>query len=355
MIEFLSAFIGVFLITTLLTPICSRIGLVDKPDKRKSHNDDVPLIGGLAMFASCSLAALFFVPHSSEMTYLLAACGLLVMTGSIDDRFNLHYYIRLVIQALAAIMLIWGAQNKLVSFGYVYGIGELTLGWLAIPITIIGIIGIINAYNMIDGIDGLSGGITLISVIGLYLLITDSIADGANSILLLLIGALAAYLIMNLHFLPKWTPKIFMGDAGSMVLGFIMASFLIRYSQGTKQIIMPVTALWLTAVPLMDIFVTTIRRIRHKRNPLHPDRTHVHYIFMRAGFKQETTLLIILTFQTIAVACGLALEVYGSSTLSFFAFGLLFLVYLQFISHAFKVARFIRRYKKRKATTREDS
>jgi UDP-GlcNAc:undecaprenyl-phosphate GlcNAc-1-phosphate transferase len=350
MTQFLSAFIGVFLVTALLNPICSKIGLIDKPCKRKNHEEDTPLIGGLAMFASCSLAALFFVPHSSEMTYLLAASGLLVMTGSIDDRFDVHYYIRLVIQALAAAMLIWGVHNKLLSFGYIAGIGDLTLGWLSIPITMIGVIGIINAYNMIDGIDGLSGGITLISAIGLYYLIGNSIADGAHSILLLLIGSLSAYLIMNLQILPNWTPKIFMGDAGSMLLGFIMAAFLIRYSQGEKEILMPVTALWLTAIPLMDIFVTTVRRLRHKKNPLHPDKTHIHHIFLRAGFKKETTLLVILSFQTIAVMCGIVFEKMGSSTLSFAAFAFLFFIYQHFIGHAFKVAKFL---KKRKKSTDE--
>ena len=346
MIKFTVAFIGVFLITLLLRPLSNRIGLVDRPTDRKQHNGEIPLIGGIAMFASCSLAALFFVPHSSDMTYLLAACGLLVMTGSIDDKYDIHYRIRFFVQTLCAAMLIWGANTQLMSFGNIFGYFELNLWWFSIPITLFAVVGMINAYNMIDGIDGLSGGLCLISSIGLYFLLSEKISDGATNILLLMIGALFAYLILNLHIFPKWTSKVFMGDAGSMLIGFVITAFLIRYSQSPKQIIMPVTALWLAAVPLMDIFVTSIRRLKQGKNPFHPDRTHIHHIFLRAGFKKETTLIIILLFQAFTVATGIYMESIGIAPLSAIAFIALFLVYLQFIKHSFKAAKLLREYKK---------
>jgi len=347
MIEASVSFFGVFFATFVLTPITNRLGLVDTPNHRKVHDGNIPLVGGIAMFATTALAALFFVPSSSEMGFLLAACALLTMTGSLDDRYDLHYQIRLGVQALSACLLIWGANTSLMSFGDLFGAGEIELGWLSIPITIIAVIGMINAFNMIDGIDGLSGGLSLITVTALYFLIGDKIADGASNILLLMIGALAAYLIMNLHIFPKWTPKIFMGDAGSMVLGFAITAFLIRYSQGSKEIMMPVTALWLVAVPLMDIFVTCIRRVRHKKSPFHPDKTHVHHIFMRAGFSKRTTLLIILAFHGTAVVIGYSLEtLVNSYIISFSAFCLLFLAYLEFIKHSFKASKWIRKITK---------
>ena len=348
MLEFISASIGVFIITWLLIPLSSRVGLVDKPNARKKHEGDIPLIGGLAMFASCTIAAFFFVPHSSEMTFLLAACGLLVMTGSIDDRFNLHYYIRLGVQALAAAMLIWGANTQLTSFGNLFDFGDIQLGWLSTPITFIAVIGMINAFNMIDGIDGLSGGLTLISALGLYFLIGDKISDGAQNILLLLMGALSAYLILNVHIFPKWTTKIFMGDAGSMVIGYIITAFLIRYSQENKQIMMPVTALWVAGIPLLDILVTTIRRVRHSKNPFHPDRTHIHHIFMRAGFSKITTLTTLLAIQTVFVGIGVSLQNLTTSSISLVFFIVFFLVYLNIISHAFKVSKYLRRKKRKR-------
>ncbi|GGX60369.1 undecaprenyl-phosphate alpha-N-acetylglucosaminyl 1-phosphate transferase [Saccharospirillum salsuginis] len=296
------------------------------------------------MFATTALAALFFVPASSEMGFLLAACALLTMTGSIDDRYDLHYQLRLGVQALSACLMIWGANTSLLSFGDIFGFGDIKLGFLSIPITIVAVIGMINAFNMIDGIDGLSGGLSLITVTALYFLIGDRIADGASNILLLMIGALTAYLIMNLHIFPKWTPKIFMGDAGSMVLGFTITAFLIRYSQGIKEIMMPVTGLWLVAVPLMDIFVTCIRRIRHGRSPFHPDRTHVHHIFMKAGLSRRNTLLVILAFHSIAVTIGVVLETtIHSDYISFIFFAVLFFAYLEFIKHSFKASKWIKR------------
>ncbi|WP_028672280.1 undecaprenyl-phosphate alpha-N-acetylglucosaminyl 1-phosphate transferase [Saccharospirillum impatiens] len=344
MIELSVSFFGVFFATFVLTPITNRLGLVDTPDHRKVHDGNIPLVGGIAMFATTALAALFFVPSSSEMAFLLAACALLTMTGSIDDRYDLHYKLRLGVQALSACLLIWGANTSLQSFGNVLGFGDLQLGLFSTPITIIAVIGMINAFNMIDGIDGLSGGLSLITVTALYFLIGDQIADGASNILLLLIGALSAYLVMNLHVFPKWTPKIFMGDAGSMVLGFIITAFLIRYSQGSKQIMMPVTALWLVAVPLLDIFVTCIRRVKHKKNPFHADRTHVHHIFMRAGFTTRTTLIAILGFQVLAAGIGVWLQViWQNGIISFIAFVALFLAYLQFIKHSFKAAKWLRK------------
>lgn len=298
------------------------------------------------MFTSCTLAAVYFVPHSSEMIYLMSACGLLVLTGSFDDRFDLHYYIRLVIQGLAAVMLIWGANTQLISLGNLFGLGEIVLGPLSIPVTFLAVIGMINAFNMIDGIDGLSAGLTLISSAALYFLIGEAISDGASTILILMMGALTAYLILNLHIFPNWTTKIFMGDAGSMVLGFITTAFLIRYSQGRKEVIMPVTALWIAAVPLLDIFVTIIRRIRHKKNPLHPDRTHVHHIFIRAGFKKDTALIAILAFHAMAVSIGIILDKTGNESISIVAFVLLFFLYLEFIKHAFKAARTLRKLRR---------
>jgi UDP-GlcNAc:undecaprenyl-phosphate GlcNAc-1-phosphate transferase len=342
--EFFIAFAGVFALTFALMPLSSKLGLVDKPDQRKQHKGDIPLIGGIAMFASCTAAAFLFVPPNHEMGYLLAACALLTITGSIDDRFNLHYQIRLTIQILSAFLLIWGANTWLRSFGSLLGTGPISLGWLSIPITVLAVVGLINAFNMIDGMDGLSGGLCLISATSLYFLIGDKIADGASNILLLMMGALTAYIIMNLHLLPKWTPKIFMGDAGSMLLGFIITAFLIRYSQGYKQIMMPVTALWLVAIPLMDIFVTFARRIKHGKNPFHPDRTHIHHIFMRTGLSSRATLIIILSFQAVASAIGVTIEKYlAVGWISFSAFIILFIFYLNFIKHAFKFTKWVRK------------
>lgn len=347
MAEFFIAAGGVFLLSLLLAPMSEHLGLVDKPDDRKLHKGAIPLIGGIAMFTSITLAAFFFVPHSNELTWLLAACALITMTGTLDDRFNLGFRIRLMVQTVAALLLIYGANIELESLGALLGpgIGPIELGWASVPITVFAVVGMINAFNMMDGMDGLSGGLSLITAAGIFLLLGGDIADGASNILLLVMGGLSAYLVLNLHWFPRWTPKIFMGDAGSMLLGFVLTAFLIRYSQGTRAMLMPVTALWLVAVPLMDIAVTCWRRLKNGRNPFKPDRTHVHHIFLRAKLSPGKTLLMILGVQALTIAVAIGLErAQAPAALSLFGFLLVFVLYLAFIRRAFRTAKWLRRF-----------
>jgi UDP-GlcNAc:undecaprenyl-phosphate GlcNAc-1-phosphate transferase len=344
MFELLVSFFGVFAATYLLTPLSRRFGLTDQPDQRKHHKGSIPLIGGIAMFTSTALAALVFVPPTIEMTYLLAACALLTMTGSVDDKYNLSYRLRLVIQIISGILLIWGANICLNSLGNLFGFGEISLAWLAVPVTLIAIVGMINAFNMIDGIDGLAGGLALITTLGIYYLIGSQISDGPTNILLLIIGALSSYLVLNLHIFPRWTSKIFMGDAGSMLLGFVLTAFLIRYTQPSNAVFKPITALWLVAVPLMDIIVTFVRRLKHGKNPFHPDRTHIHHILIRGGFSPRMTLIIILSFQAITTIIGVTLDnLEVDESISALGFLTLFICYMLLINRSFKVAKWLRR------------
>ena len=340
------SFIGVFIASLAFTPIYTRLGLVDTPNNRKKHIGSIPLVGGLAMFTSTAVFAFIFVPATIELTYLLTATSLLVMVGTIDDKYDISFKLRLAIQLVAALLLIYGNKTELLSLGNIFGLGDIALGWLSVPITIFAIIGIINAYNMIDGMDGLSAGLGLISMISIYALTGSDISEGAANILRLIIGALTAYLILNLHVFPNITSKIFMGDAGSMLLGFIICAFLIRYSQGTKEVIPPIMALWLVAIPLMDIILTTARRVRHGKSPFHPDRTHIHHIFQRARLSKWSTLTVILSLQALASIIGSLLYKNGvSEVVSLISFFVFFYGYSRIIKNAFKISKWIRSFK----------
>lgn len=262
----------------------------------------------MAIFSSTLIASLIFVKPTVELLYFLAAAGLVTITGALDDRFDINYRARLFIQFIAAGLLVFGAGDVLTSFGNILGPYELTLGWLAIPVTIFAIAGLINAFNMVDGIDGLAGGLSLISILGIYLLTKGQISADSTTILALIAGALLGYLVFNLHLFPRITKKVFMGDAGSMFLGFVVTAFLIRYTQGEKQVFAPVTALWLVAVPLFDLFTTTLRRVRHGKSPFHPDRTHMHHIFMRAGFSSRATLAFLMSYAMCLFIVGYLLR-----------------------------------------------
>lgn len=342
--ELLASFFGTVIAIAAFLPLAKRLGLMDTADGgRKNHEGSIPLIGGLAIFSTIALLSIMFVPPSLEMTYLLIACALLAMTGSIDDRFDLSYHLRLTIQFICASIVVWGCRYKLNELGNILGTGTVSLDFFSAFISIIAIAGMINAYNMIDGIDGLAGGLAMITIASLFYFLNGEITSGTNSILLLMLGSLAAYLLFNLGLLTDRTPKIFMGDSGSMILGFIITIFSIKYSQGEKAAFAPVTALWMVSVPLMDIVATSLRRIRQRKNPFKPDRTHIHHILMRAGLSARGALIVILTFQAASAMIGIALQENAvAEYTSFVLFLIVFGAYSYLLSHAFLITKKVR-------------
>lgn len=338
-----SAFITAVAIV-FFTPLTRAIGLVDKPNARKVHRGSIPLIGGLAIFASVIVASIIFIEASVELMYFLSAAGLVTLAGALDDRFDINFKVRLVIQAVAGLVLVFGAQDQLTSLGNVLGSIEVNLWVLSVPFTVFAIVGVINAYNMVDGIDGLAGSLALVAIIGIYLLTKGRISPESVAILALISGSLVAYLAFNLHLFPRYTCKIFMGDAGSMFLGFVITAFLIRYSQGHKEVFAPVSALWIVAVPVFDLVTTTLRRVRHGKSPFHPDRTHMHHIFTRAGFSARATLIILTCYASLLLAFGLLVQgVY--ETLQLILFASAFVLHVWLVSRAWRFAKRLRRLK----------
>jgi UDP-GlcNAc:undecaprenyl-phosphate GlcNAc-1-phosphate transferase len=150
--------------------------------------------------------------------------------------------------------------------------------------------------------------------------------------------------MFNLNFFPRYLPKVFLGDAGSTLLGFVICAFLVRYSQDSKAIIRPVLALWLVAIPLMDMMSTFFRRLRHGKSPFYPDLTHIHHIFMRAGFTKTATLIVIMLISSVLAAIGLTFEALELPEWSSFAlFMTLGFIYSMVIGRAWKLAKFLKR------------
>jgi len=337
---FLTTVIGIY----FFAPLTHKLGLTDKPGQRKQHEGVIPLVGGLVIYAVMVCAALLLVPVSIELMYFLVAAGLVVFTGAVDDRFGISFKLRFIIQAIAALVIILGVGDKLTSFGDLIGLGEIQLGYFSIPLTMLGFLAVTNAFNMLDGMDGLAGGISLVAFIGLYVATYPLKSDATQIIISLIIGSLLAYQMFNLNFFPRHLPKVFMGDAGSTLLGFVICAFLIRYSQESKPIIRPVLALWLVAIPLMDMMSTFFRRLRHGKSPFYPDLTHIHHIFMRAGFNKKATLIVIMLISSALAVIGLtfeALEV--PSWLSFGLFITLGVIYAMIIGRAWKLAKWLKR------------
>lgn len=286
----------------LLTPLSIRIGLVDRPGGRKHHDGAIPLIGGMAMFIGFSFALLTLEISLSPYRSFLAGSFILVCVGLLDDFHEFSARSRLVAQVVAALcMTIWG-KNVIVNFGDLFYLGNIHLSVLAIPVTVFAVVGVINAVNMTDGVDGLGGGLAWIHIL---LLILVAIHGGDIRVLLILMiisCSLLGFLFFNFPFPGRNAAKIFMGDSGSMFIGFLLAWFFVYLSQGEHPAVRPVTMIWIFALPLFDTTRLLIKRSWEGRSPFSPGRDHFHHFLQLRGMNSRQ---IVLTISGLALVLGL--------------------------------------------------
>lgn len=332
-----------FLMLFLFREIAKKINLVDRPNERKHHQGLIPLVGGVSIYFTLMIA-LWFKPGliSSPDIYVLCASVLVIM-GAIDDKYDVDYRIRLVVQILISCVMIFGAGLSLKSLGGLALGYEVILGPFGYIVTVLAVLGAINAFNMVDGIDGLLGGLTLTTFGGLaYLNYVDGQLYLARFCLLLMIVVIP-YVILNLGFPFGIRRKVFMGDAGSMLIGFTVIWVLLQGTQGPKAQMNPVTALWLIAIPLMDMTCTMMRRIRKGASPFKPDREHLHHICLRAGLSSYQALVFICTIAALLAVVGIALE-HNSipEWISLLLFVTVFVLYYQLLSNIWRILAKIR-------------
>lgn len=321
-----------------MRPIAVRIGLVDRPGGHKAHDAHVPLVGGIAIFFSLSLAW-FIAPRlglSTINTLFAAAGGLLFVIGLIDDRRPLSVRLRFGAQVVAACMLVY--TNTVVrDVGTLFGTEPLGLGFLAIPVTLFAVVGAINALNMIDGMDGLAGSVSVVSftLLGVVALMGGQLLPVL--IILCVLGGLLGFLVFNMPIPHRTRAHIFMGDAGSTLLGFLLAYLLIALSQGAARSMAPVTALWIFAVPLLDTLGVMLRRMWLGSSPFAADRTHIHHLLLDAGFRVRHVVLLIAALQGLLGSLGLALHYTGlPQLLSLALFAVVFAAYAYLISRPWR-------------------
>lgn len=334
----------------VLRPFAMTIGLVDVPDARKTHQGPIPLIGGLAIFVAVAIACL--IPGITglstavpEVVTFLAAGILLVAVGVTDDFIQLSPTARFVAEVLAALAMIYGAGVVLTDLGELTVSGEaLELGLLAVPFTVFTTVGVINAMNMCDGLDGLSGTQSLVSLAGFALALALAGGIGQAGLLTVLGGGILGFLLFNMRLPGRSRAAIFLGDAGSMFLGFALTWFAISLSQGPDRVLQPAAALWFIMVPLLDAVAMMLRRLVKGRSPFSADREHLHHIFLLAGYSVNQTVALMALLSACGVAVGLAATYWRWPDLpvavAFFSVGLL---YFWMIMHAWRVMRFLNR------------
>lgn len=330
----------------LLRKWAKKIGLVDKPNERKLHNGAIPLVGGIAisftfLYFLFNNQALLFGSHLYAISILI-----LVVVGALDDKYDLNFKIRFAIQAVLSVVMMQMASLQLHTIGNVFGYGNVDLGYLGYVITVFAVIGAINAFNMVDGIDGLLGGLSIVTFGGLGIMLLHDGQHKLSYLCLVLIVIILPYILLNLGAFGR-KRKVFMGDAGSMVIGFTVIWFLLVASQnGTRPPLRPVTALWLIAIPLLDMAAIMIRRMRRGDSPFKPDREHLHHICQRLGLNSTQTLVAICTIASAFAAFGIYGEIINiPEYVMFYMFIGCFVIYTLLLSNIWRITSAIRKLK----------
>ena len=281
------------LVALILTPIVRRfaigIGAVDIPkDNRRVHKEAMPLIGGLAIYLGVMVAVFIFLPLDRSLISILVGGTIILISGILDDVRELSPKLKLAFQIAAALVLVFGGikidfiTNPFSDNPLIY------LGFFSIPITIFWVVGITNTLNLIDGLDGLACGVASISSFTLML-----VANKFGYTDVMILSAIVAGSCLG--FLPyNFNPaKIFMGDTGSLFLGFMLAAISIEgvmKSVATIAVIVPIIIL---GVPIFDTAFAILRRLLSGRSIMSADKGHLHHRLLKKGYSQKKTVLIL--------------------------------------------------------------
>ncbi|MBP1081411.1 UDP-GlcNAc:undecaprenyl-phosphate GlcNAc-1-phosphate transferase [Bacillus capparidis] len=284
---FFVSLLTVIIITPFIKRFAIKIGAVDRPDKRKVHSKLMPRMGGLAIFIGVAAGAVAMGLFESSIRTISIGAVIIIILGMLDDKFNLSAKVKFAVQTLVACMI---ASSGLTMdfFSVPFFTDRLELGWLAFPVTVIWIVGITNSINLIDGLDGLAAGI---SVIGLSTIAVMALT--ADKILILSISALVIASTLGFLFYNFHPAKIFMGDTGSLFLGYMISvlSLLGLYKSVTLfSIVVPVIIL---GVPIFDTSFAIIRRLLNKQPISSPDKSHIHHRLMAYGLSHRMTVIAI--------------------------------------------------------------
>lgn len=314
----LSKQIALFLSCAILSGFTIRLaislaftyGILDKPGQHKQHKHSTPFVGGTGIFIALLVALFFLLNHSPEQPakWLGLTVGSIIIfsMGFADDILKLGYRIRLIVQTIVVLTMILVSDVVLTDLGKIWSEELFTLGIFAIPFTLFAAIGSINAFNMIDGIDGLSGSIALTTLMLLELTALSTNNQSAAILTIALAGGTIGFLYFNLRRKQQPRARVFLGDNGSMLLGFLITWLFIALSQNENRAIAPVTALWLFSIPLMDTISIMLRRVWQHKSPFEPDRNHFHHILLDAGYRVNDAIFTIVSIHLLFGIAGLA-------------------------------------------------
>ena len=316
----LLAFIGSVISITLLMSLAHKVALTDAPCERKRHAGQVPLVGGLGFYISSALVLVFTHP-SIDVFILLGVSACLVAMASVDDAVGLGVKSRLYLQMLCAAAMFYLGDVQLLQLQNLVGTGLVEFSpVVGFFFTLFCTIGVINAFNMIDGADGLAGSLALLSLCALGYSAYTAGAHESARILFVFSGSVAAFLLFNIRF-GFAQARVFMGDAGSMLLGFLLAWFCIKLSQPPESgevALSEVSAGWILGLPLLDACAVMINRAWSGKAPFHAGRDHIHHLLIDGGMSVNRTLIVLTLFHCLFVLVGLAVNSMPDGKYAFF-------------------------------------
>jgi UDP-GlcNAc:undecaprenyl-phosphate GlcNAc-1-phosphate transferase len=311
-----------------LQPAARHFGLVDRPGGRRMHETATPAIGGLSILLAAAPIGLWLVQLTPGFVGVGLAAIVILIAGVADDLYRIRWQYRLCAQITAALIVIYVGGIRVENIGQVFGFVSRPLGPLSVPLTVLATVGIINAVNMADGVDGLAGTVSLVAtlMLGATALYAGNVhlAEGLG----LLAGGLCGFLIFNLR--TPWSPKarIFLGNAGSELLGLILACGTFRLTQNVHHPVGVQVAPFLLAPFVIDCLTLMIRRIRMGVSPFLGDRNHLHHLLLDAGASVTGVVVIISTATfTIGLTAAIALKMHVPAPFFSLAFAGMWAVY----------------------------
>ena len=326
LVSLAAALVMSFALTPVVKVFAQKVGAMDVPkDGRRMHDHPIPRLGGLAMFLGFLVSTLLFSKIDTQVRGMLLGCVLVVITGVIDDIVPLKWWLKLILQIAAALAAVFsGIRIEVFSNPIPFtGTEWLILRELSIPITVLWIVLVTNAVNLIDGLDGLAVGVSAIDSLAM-LVIALLVSEGNVAIILAaLVGACVGFMPYNMN-----PAKIFAGDTGALLLGYVLATMSVIGLFKTYAIISFLLPFLLLALPLFDTGFAIIRRLIHGQSPMHPDRGHVHHRLIDMGLNQKQAVAILYCISAVFGLSAVVLATSGGMkalllVLAFLATGLL--------------------------------
>lgn len=340
----LLAAVVAFALTPVMMRVAWRLGVVDKPGGRRIHDRPIPLLGGVAILLGILTGAAVNLEVDGRYAAILGGAALICLLGAIDDRFGMPPLVKLLGQiACAAIPVANGMTIDGVTIPFIEP-SAVSFGLLAYPLTILFIVAVANVVNLADGMDGLAAGVCAISAITFAILALSLGRISAGVLAAAIAGACLGFLPWNFN-----PARIFMGDSGALVLGFLLACVAVQGVMKTAAALALVFPLVVLAVPILDTSFVILKRLRAGRSIASADRSHFHHRLLRVGYTQRQAVALLYAWSGVLAAFALAVRLFpyrtdGSwnlwPTIGLTVFGLVALAVTYYVIAALEILKY---------------